>query len=440
MRVNGGADFLRLCCRLPSPYQARPYYLQLCMLPSTLLLISSAFPAATLTEPTFILPELKALARRFKRVVVLPMLSLEGKERIDLQKEVGLENVEVSTALSDYWLWRYKWLRVTLLPHPALLRALFTGKVEEITYAASALAVSLGLKSLGFDPKDTVVYSYWFESQGVGAAMSGFPTIIRAHGHDVWTERGNRLRGLALRLARKLFVVSEAGAEYIRGNHPESSDKVVVSRLGSHKFYERRLAETHKVADHRLTFLTCARTSPEKRVDMIYRFVKAMAVARPNSLVKWIYIGDGPLMEQLRATLEREPGPSNFTVELTGGLENREVQKRYLAEPVDWTILLSTTEGLPISLCESLSYGVPVIATEVGGIPELIDDSCGVLLPENPEKEEFVRGLLPYVDSDYRYGELRKGAFTRWMETADAKRLSEEFAEGLESLDWQSQS
>lgn len=105
-------------------------------------------------------------------------------------------------------------------PHPTVLRALLSMKLDEVTYAASALAVSRGLKNLGFDPNDTMVYSYWFESQGVGAALSGLPTVIRAHGHDVWTVRGKRLRGMALRLAKKLFVVSETGAEYIRGCTP----------------------------------------------------------------------------------------------------------------------------------------------------------------------------------------------------------------------------
>lgn len=87
------------------------------MTPSTLILISSAFPAVTLTEQVFIMPELRALARRFERVIVMPMQSLEGKELVNLADKNGeLKNVEISTALCDYWLWKHKWLRWLLLP------------------------------------------------------------------------------------------------------------------------------------------------------------------------------------------------------------------------------------------------------------------------------------------------------------------------------------
>lgn len=134
------------------------------------------------------------------------------------------------------------------------------------------------------------------------------------------------------------------------------------------------------------------------------------------------------MIARLRDMMAADDTLPNFEAELTGALSNRKVQERYLSESVDWNIMLSASEGLPVALCESLSYGVPVIATDVGGIAELIDDSCGILLPENPEKEEFVRGIAPYLDSDYRSGELRKGAFARWQTAADALRFSEEFA------------
>ncbi|MCI9608430.1 MAG: glycosyltransferase [Muribaculaceae bacterium] len=395
------------------------------MLPHTLILITSAFPADTLTEPTFIMPELRALSKRFRKIVVMPMLDPGSLPRVDLSE---LGNVEVSTALCRYPLLRHKWLRLMLLSHPAVLRSLLTGKVDEITYAASAVAVCMRLKSLGFDSCRTLLYSYWFDSQGVGAVMTGMPTIIRAHGYDVWTSRGGRLRADALRGAVKLFAVSEAGAEHIRQQYPCGAANVAVARLGSVKLFPGRISLGHKVQDRKLTFLTCARAVEVKRVDMIYRFVRAIAIARPATAVKWIYIGDGPLMYRLRDMIAEDDTLPNFEAEFAGAISNRKVQERYLSEPVDWNIMLSSSEGLPIALCEALSYGVPVIATDVGGIAELIDDSCGILLPENPEKEEFVRGIAPYLDSDYRSGELRKGAFVRWQTVADAQRLSEEFA------------
>ena len=402
------------------------------MKPSTLILITSAFPADTITEPTFIMPELRAMAGKFKKVVVMPMQNLPDLAQIDLS---DMENVTVSMELANDRLWRHKWMRGVLMAHPLALRALLSGKFDEVTYALSALTVRRTIKRLGLNPGETLLYSYWFESQAPGAALSPITTIIRAHGHDVWTERGHRLRAMALDRSAALFAVSDSGAEHIRECYPESATKVTVSRLGCLKLFPDRLSSYHKAREHRLTFITCARCSPEKRTPLIYQFVKAVAVARPATEVKWIYVGDGPEMENLKETIESDTRLSNFTPDLRGSLQNSEVQKIYANEAIDWSILLSTTEGLPISICESLSYGVPVIATDVGGISEIVNDSCGLLLPPDPEKEEFVRGIAPYLDSDYRMEQLRKGALEKWSAEADATRLSEEFAQRISQIE-----
>lgn len=401
------------------------------MKPSNIILITSAFPADNITEPVFIMPELRALSRKFKSVTVMPMLDLPELPKISLRE---FDNVTVSMALARDTVWKHKWMRAMFLPHPAVLKAALSGKVDEVTYAAAALTVRRAVKRLKLDPEDTLLYSYWFEAQAVGAALSPVPTIIRAHGHDVWTERGHRLRAKALSKARALYAVSESCAAHIRKCYPEHAEKVTVSRLGSIKLYPEAFSAHHKVSERKLTFITCARCSPEKRIPLTYEFVKSIATARPDTEVKWLYIGDGPEMDTLRKAMEADEGSANFKADLRGSLPNGEVQKLYATEAIDWNIMLSSSEGLGIALCESLSYGVPVIATEVGGIPEIIDDSCGILLPAEPEKEELVRGIAPYIDSEFRMDSLRQGARERWSSEADALRLSKEFAERLSDI------
>lgn len=398
---------------------------------TTLLLITSAFPANTITEPTFIMPELRELSKQFKEVIIMPMLNLKDKEKIDLSE---FRNVKVSTKLSEFIFWKHKWLRGLLLFHPIALRALLNGRIEELTYSLSTIAVTKAIKSLRLNPKSTLLYSYWFESQAAGAALSGLPTIIRAHGHDVWTTRGVWLRRKAVGKSKGLFVVSEAGRDYLKEQLPGNESKIEIARLGSRKIHTDMFSKGHKASDHKLTFLTTARSAPEKRLHLIYEFVKAIAVARPSTKVKWIYAGDGPLFDELKSAISADTLTDNLIVDIRGALSNREIHDLYISEPIDWNIMLSTTEGLPISLCESLSYGVPVVTTEVGGIPELIDDTCGVLLPKDPEKEEFVRGLVPYLDSDFRMNQLREGAFQRWKDMADASERSRNFAEKIANL------
>ena len=44
-------------------------------------------------------------------------------------------------------------------------------------------------------------------------------------------------------------------------------------------------------------------------------------------------------------------------------------------------VLPSSFEGIPVALMEAMSYGIPIVSTAVGGIPELCDEGCGVLIP-----------------------------------------------------------
>jgi glycosyltransferase involved in cell wall biosynthesis len=48
---------------------------------------------------------------------------------------------------------------------------------------------------------------------------------------------------------------------------------------------------------------------------------------------------------------------------------------------IDASVLSSVREGLPLSLLEAMSYGRPVVATEVGGVPELLSGDAGLLVP-----------------------------------------------------------
>ncbi|MDE6782828.1 MAG: glycosyltransferase, partial [Paramuribaculum sp.] len=117
-----------------------------------------------------------------------------------------------------------------------------------------------------------------------------------------------------------------------------------------------------------------------------------------------------------------------LSVELRGAMPNPAVQRVLFSEPIDWIMLLSDSEGgRPISICEAMAYGIPTIATEVGGVPEIVDDDCGLLLAPDSTPEEFVRGLLPYLDSDQRTARLREGAYTRWHEHYNAPALRQQF-------------
>lgn len=110
------------------------------------------------------------------------------------------------------------------------------------------------------------------------------------------------------------------------------------------------------------------RLSHEKGPDL---FVEALA--RTGDHVHGVFVGDGPLREPMR-TLAAERGVAH-RLHFTG---MRPQASRYLAA-FDVLALTSRTEGTPMVLLEAMWAGVPIVATAVGGVPDIIDRHVGLL-------------------------------------------------------------
>ena len=70
-----------------------------------------------------------------------------------------------------------------------------------------------------------------------------------------------------------------------------------------------------------------------------------------------------------------------------GYVPNVEIMQFMEESNVDVFINLSTSEGVPVSIMEAQSYGIPVIATNVGGTGEIIDKDNGILLSHAPHSK-----------------------------------------------------
>lgn len=88
-----------------------------------------------------------------------------------------------------------------------------------------------------------------------------------------------------------------------------------------------------------------------------------------------VLVGDGPLREAIRADVDRLGIAS--AVHLLGS--RRDVDT--LLPALDLFVLASDTEGLSNAILEAQACGLPVVATRVGGNPDLVDSDCGVLVP-----------------------------------------------------------
>lgn len=405
---------------------------------STIVLFSDAFPYGAVTEASFIRPELSALAEKFERVIIVPTTVCGEADMTCLP-----DNVEIATFWIDSQDFKHKLRRTRHLFDPELWR-LTSGdrSVATLKYAATVITIAGAIRrwisSEGIDLETTLFYTFWFDlAAGALALLSKSLPIrffSRAHFHDLYYLSAPKpVARMIASSAEAIYACSVEGSEFLKNKFSDHADKIDVEFLGTTKSRYDSFASHHLSADRRLTFLSVARVAQQKRVDLNYKMLKALAVARPQTDVRWIHVGDGPLMEPLRELVSTNTLP-NLSVELTGSKDNTFVQSLYQSEAIDWTVLLSEGEGLPIAACESLSYGVPVVGTMVRGIREAVDDDCGLLLAADPEPEEFVRGILPYLESDYRMNSLRSAAFDRWTNRFNAEKLRRRFVERIFKL------
>jgi glycosyltransferase involved in cell wall biosynthesis len=150
--------------------------------------------------------------------------------------------------------------------------------------------------------------------------------------------------------------------------------------------------------------------------------LKALALVG-GSAFRTLIVGDGPdrpLIERELRELELDA-----TVELTG--ERADVP-RLLAD-ADVFVLSSRSEGLPLSVLEAMAAGLPIVATRVGGVPELLtDDETGLLVPP-ANAEALATALIRVAGSPDLRRRLGASARRRALEQFDLPRFRREHLE-----------
>jgi len=95
---------------------------------------------------------------------------------------------------------------------------------------------------------------------------------------------------------------------------------------------------------------------------------------------------------------------------------------------------VSVTEGTPVAVMEAISCGIPVMATAVGGNPEIVSEQNGRLLSPNPTPDEIAEAILSILDNPDLAIEKRKGSRQVWQEKYNASQNFQAFADRLKAI------
>lgn len=156
----------------------------------------------------------------------------------------------------------------------------------------------------------------------------------------------------------------------------------------------------------------------EKRVDLLIHAAKEVLKVRPNTT--FIIVGDGPKKAELQQ-LAFNLGISKNIV-FTGFCDNA---VEYIRK-FDLGVLCSIREGLPLVLLEYLLCKTPIIATDVGGVSEIIRDGYnGILIPPD-NSFKLADAILDVLEERVNVNDYVKNGFSFAVNSLSIKNMSEE--------------
>lgn len=221
----------------------------------------------------------------------------------------------------------------------------------------------------------------------------------------------NRIDQWAMSEAERVVTVSQAQADALRAGLPKRAKIEVVANavlldanLLSPDDRRRRRRELG-VDDEDFLLGVFGRLSREKGPDV---FLESLAqVRRRQPRFKAILLGDGPMRSPLEQQAQRLGLESH--VRFLG--HQTDVVGHYSL--LDALVLPSRSEGMPNVLLEAMSLNVPVVATRVGGVPEVSQDGVEALIvePENPTS--LAQALLRIREDEALRTRLVQNAFQR---------------------------
>lgn len=262
--------------------------------------------------------------------------------------------------------------------------------IPMLTHSQNGRTLKRELERAWRGQRPDLILSYWIYPDSYAAVQAGeaagVPVVVCSRGSDLKVVERSRVVRESIRYtlthAAAVLGVSKDLAQTAErlGARPENV-YAIVNGVDSSIFHWRSQAEARRTAgvDPEMPLVTfVGRLVPGKG---ILQLLEAVALLGSKQQRAWrlVIVGEGPL----RGKLEQQAASLGLDrlVDFTGPLPSERIACWLAAS--DFLCLPSESEGCPNVIREAHSCGCPVVATSVGGIPEMVDERNGILMREN---------------------------------------------------------
>lgn len=254
-------------------------------------------------------------------------------------------------------------------------------------------------------------------------AFTGIPYVVTEH----WSRYlpvTNTYRGRARKMITRLVAGKAAALTAVTLNLKQAMERhgirntnfFVVPNVVENGFFEPTLYQGNTKT---LLHVSCFEDR-SKNISGLLRAIASLSQVRTDFRV--LMVGEGQDWQQLKNYCDELQ--LSERVFFTGLAEGRDLLKMY--QSASCLVMFSNYENMPVVINESLACGKPVIATAVGGIPEIIDPTRGILLAPGDEEALYraMDYMLDHVEG-YDAPALRDYALGRFSQEAVGSRFLE---------------
>lgn len=365
-----------------------------------LILIDHFYPY--LKGETFLENELSVLAKHFDQIMIFPIEPSKSADRTRIINESNVISEPINTFTGKIRKY-FDFLNGSRHYFKENSNYSFMQKIELILFKASSDSMTKKLikrlDKINFSSNDEIyIYSYWLHKSAYiskelnnyfkGRELRSF-SFSRAHRFDIYEEdTKSQILPYQYEIIGELdgvFSISQDGANYLKEKYPDLSSKVYLSRLGTIDYGLSSMKKTECFHIVSVSWMI-----KRKRIDYIIKAVKQASAANKN--IFWTHIGSGEEEDALKQLANKELDSSSY--QFLGSKNNKEVYDFYKENSIDAFINVSTSEGVPVSIMEAISFGIPVVATNVGGTSEIVEDGQnGFLLSKDLTVEDLSKKI-----------------------------------------------